>query len=111
MKGIEVCNDPSKLKDVISIFDKKKNQTITTNRLSNEEIKEILNQSRRNIFFLNVSEKDIELGGEIKYKRIVRGYKLINIEGLRKITTINKMRYRKDKQISEKNTNAGSEYG
>jgi len=53
----------------------------------------------------------MKLGEEIKYKKIVRTYKLINIEGLKRITSINKIRYRKDNQILEKNINAGNKYG
>ncbi len=110
-KGIDICDDPSKLKEVISIFGQKNHQTVTTERLANEELTGILIQSRPKVFFLNVSEKDMVLGGELKYKRIVKEYKLLEVDELREITMKNKIQFRKDRKKWERNEKERNGYG
>ena len=60
---------------------------------------------------LNVSERDLTLGQEIKYERVVREYKLLDVDGLREITMKNKIQYRKDKKKWERNEEESNGYG
>jgi len=47
----------------------------------------------------------------MKYKRIVREYKFLDIDGLREIAMKNKIQYRKDKKIWEKDIKQRNGYG
>jgi len=60
---------------------------------------------------LNVSETEMVLGREMKYKRVERKYKILDIEDLREITMRNKIQYRKDKKKWERNEKEGNGYG
>lgn len=73
-------------------------------------IKDTIDQKTQKRVFIEVSEKDIVLGKEIFYKRIEVEYEFKNLDELRRIATINKMRYRKDKRENE-NYKEGNGYG
>ena len=62
-------------------------------------------------YLIKLSENDLALGKEMKYKRITREYKLLNVEGLQEITMKNRIQYRKDKKIWEKNNKQGNGFG
>lgn len=64
-------------------------------------VKEVIDQKSKKRAFIEVSEKDLVLGKEILYARIEVKYELKNLDELRRLTTINKMRYRKDKKDNE----------
>ncbi|TKJ23162.1 MAG: hypothetical protein CEE42_12235 [Promethearchaeota archaeon Loki_b31] len=76
----------------------------------NKLIKDTIDQKTKKRVFIEVSEKDLVLGKEIFYKRIEVEYEFKNVDELRRITTINKMRYRKDKRENE-NFKEGNGYG
>ena len=69
--------------------------------LKDKLVKELIDQKSKKRTFIEVSEKDIVLGKEILYARIEVKYELRNVDELRRLTTINKMRYRKDKRGNE----------
>ncbi|MFX1383124.1 MAG: hypothetical protein ACFFBP_11840 [Promethearchaeota archaeon] len=73
--------------------------------------KDLIKNREDKYISLHVSEREIKLGTEIKYKRIVREYKILNLEGLREATLKNKIRFRKDRDRRERNLEEGSEYG
>ena len=64
-------------------------------------VKDLINQKSRKNLFIEVSEKDIVLGNEIFYARIEVEFELRKVEELRRLATINKMRYRKEKRKIE----------
>ena len=72
---------------------------------------DILKINQNKAYLIHVSEKDIVLGGEVRYKRIVRDYKILDVNGLRRITMNNKIQYRNDKKKWEGNNKQGNGYG
>ena len=64
-------------------------------------VKDVINQKSRKNLFIEVSEKDIVLGKEIFYARIEVEFELRKVEELRRLATINKMRYGKEKRERE----------
>ena len=111
VNGIEVYTAPEKIKNSILLFNKYKDQILLTEQKSNKKIDDLFKLNQNKAYLINVSEKDIIFGREIKYKRIVREYKLVDVYGLRKITMKNKMQYRKNKKIWERNEKEGNGYG
>jgi len=94
-----------------SLFNNNKNQTLLTEQNPNKKFDELLKLTQKNTYLIHVSEKDIVLGREVKYKRIVREYKILDVDGLREITMKNKVQYRKDKKKWERNEKEGNGYG
>jgi len=63
---------------------------------------------------VHLSEGELELGGEIRYKTLVRSYRICHIEKLRDVVEINRVRYEKykrKKKKSEKSNDGGNGYG
>jgi hypothetical protein len=55
-----------------------------------------------NNFNVELSERDIELGIDILYKRVLRSYRINGITELREIVRENKRKYGRDKMRSNK---------
>lgn len=54
-------------------------------------------------FRIRISEENITFGKEMKYKTIIRKYKIVDIEALKTIVKTNRKRYREDrKHLREK---------
>lgn len=112
IKGVEIYTEPEKIRDTLSSLDQMQNQTTYKEQFANEELETLLEKHGNKVFLINISEKDIELGREIKYKRIVREYKLLDVEGLRRITMRNKMKYRAEKRrLNQLPITVGNGYG
>lgn len=112
IRGVEITTEPEKIKNKLSSLDQMQNHTLDKEQCANNELEPLLEQHGNIIFLINVSEKDIELGKEIKYKRIVREYKLLDVEGLRRITIKNKMKYRAEKRnLRQITITTGNGYG
>ncbi|NVM44107.1 MAG: hypothetical protein HWN79_04230 [Candidatus Lokiarchaeota archaeon] len=63
---------------------------------------------------VHISEGELKLGSEIRYKALVRSYRICHIELLRDVVEINKIRYEKYKRKRKKNEvieKKGSGYG
>ena len=54
---------------------------------------------------VQLSEDELELGSEIRYKMLVRSYQICHIEQLRDVVEINRLRYEKYKRKKKKITN------
>jgi len=52
---------------------------------------------------VKLSDRELELGHEIRYKMMVRNYKLNNVKELREVVEINRIRYEKYKRKKKKN--------
>lgn len=109
--GVEVFTAPEEVKNSILLFNKGKNQILLTEKTPNKKLDDLLRLSEKQTYLINLSEKDIVFGREIKYKRIVREYKLLDVDGLRELTMKNKIQYRKDKKKWEGNNKQGNGYG
>lgn len=99
------------MKNSILLFNKGNNQILLSENTSNKKLNDLLNLNQNRTYLINVSEKDLVFGREIKYKRIVREYKILDVDGLRKITMKNKVQYRKDKKKWERNEKESNGYG
>jgi len=82
-----------------------------TEKTLNTQLYDLLQKYQNKTYLINISEQDIVFGREMKYKRVVKKYKLLNVDGLRKLTKKNKIQYRKDKINREGNNKQGNEYG
>jgi len=112
LKGVEIHTEPEKIKDTLLSLDQMHNHTLNKEQFANKELETLLEQHGNKVFLINVSEKEMELGKEIKYKRIVREYKLLDVDGLRRITMRNKMKYRAEKRkLKQISITAGNGYG
>lgn len=70
---------------------------MTLNRIRNGLNKRIY---KYNNFNVELSERDIELGIDILYKRVLRRYRINSIGKLREIVGENRRRYERDKMRS-----------
>lgn len=96
----------------MSSLEQTQNQTRNTKQFKSNELETFLEHHGNKIFLINISEKDIELGKEIKYKRIVREYRLLDVEDLRRITMKNRMKYRAEKRkLKQLSITTGNGYG
>ena len=111
VKGVQVHTDPAEIRNSLLLLNRVQNQIILTAKFSHKEIEDLIKYNQNKFFLLNFSENDLTLGKEMKYKRITREYKLLNVEGLREVTMKNRIQYRKDKKIWEKNNKQGNGYG
>ena len=50
-----------------------------------------------NDFNVELSERDIEVGTDILYKRVLRSYRINDVAELREIVRVNKRRYERDR--------------
>jgi len=106
-----VFTAPEDVKNSILLFNKGKNQIFLTKTTSNKKLDDLLGLSEKKTYLINLSENDIVFGREIKYKRVVREYKLVDVDGLREVTMKNKIQYRKDKKKWGENNKQGNGYG
>ena len=111
ISGVEVSTKPEEIQDSISLLDRPEDQTILIDTLSSKESRILTKHNQIKVILLNVSESELVLGREIKYKRVVREYKILDVDGLREITMKNKIQYRKDKKKWERNEKEGNGYG
>ena len=112
LKGIKIYTESEKIRETLLSLEQKQNHLLNKEQFTNIEFETLLKQHGNKVFLINISEKDIELGTEIKYKRIVREYKLLDVEGLRRITMKNKIKYRIDKKkLKQQTPTAGNGYG
>jgi len=111
IRGVQVSTELAEIRDSIAFFNKPENQSMLIDKFSPKEIRDLMNHNENQIFLLNVSEREMILGKEIKYKRVVREFKILDVDGLREITTKNKMQYRKDKKKWERDEKEGNGYG
>ena len=96
------------------MYTKNINQTILTEQYPNKEVDELFKLNQNKTYLIHVSERDLILGLEIKYKRVLREYKLLNVDGLREIAMKNiknKIQYKKDKKNWERIEKQGNGYG
>ena len=63
------------------------------------------------VIHVHLSEDEVEFGGEIRYKMLVRSYRICHIEKLRDDVEIHRIRYEKYKRKREKNEKEGNGYG
>ena len=72
---------------------------IKTAKISLNKIRNGLNKRiyRYNNCNVELSERDIELGTDILYKRVLRSYRINGIAELREIVRENKRRYERDR--------------
>ena len=111
VNGVQIHTAPEEVRNSIILFNRDKNQTLSTEKIPNKKIDDLLKLNQNKAYLINVSEKDIVFGREIKYKRVVREYKLLDVYGLRKITMKNIVQYRKDKKKWERDEKEGNGYG
>ena len=111
VNGVQIHIAPEEVKNSILIFNNDRNQTLLTEKTPNKKIAELLKLTQNNAYLIHVSEKDIVLGREVKYKRIVREYRILDIDGLQERTMKNKVQYRKDKKKLERFEKQGNGYG
>ena len=106
--GVEVHVAPEEVKDSMIFINRGKNQTILTEKYHSKEIGESFKHNQNQTYIIQVSEINLIFGHEIKYKRVLREYKLLDVNGLREITMKNKTQYRRDKKkwkMEEKESN------
>lgn len=109
---LEITTEPAKINDILVSLDQMQNNTLDKEQFTNKELETLLEQHGNKIFLIDISEKDIELGREVKYKRIVREFKLLDVDGLRRITMRNKMKYRAEKRsLNQLSITTGNGYG
>ena len=111
INGVQVFTAPEEVKNSMLLFNKDNNQILLTEKTPNKKLDDLLGLSEKKTYLITLSEKDILFGREIKYKRVVREYKLLDVDGLREITIKNKIQYRKDKKKWGENNKQGNGYG
>jgi len=111
VKGVEVFTAPEEVRNSILVFNKDIDQVLLTEKTSNKQLDDLLKLNQNRAYLINISEKDIVFGREMKYKRVVREYKLLDVDGLREITMKNKVQYRKDKKKRYKDEKESNGYG
>ncbi len=109
--GVKVYLAPEKTKESMLFINRGENQAMLTEKYQNREIGESFKLNQNQAYLIHVSERDLILGREVTYKRIVREYKLLDADGLREITMKNKKQYRKDKKKWENNEKQSNGYG
>jgi len=107
----EVHAESIQNKNSMLAFNKPEFQALLIDKLSTSELRDLMNTNQSKIFLLNVSDSELVLGGEIKYRQIVKEYRILDVGGLREVTMKNKMQYRKDKKKLDKNEKEGNGYG
>ncbi len=81
-------------------------------KIANKKAKKLFDPLRKGNFLIAISEKDLMLGKEVLYKRILIKYSIKNVETLRNLTTENILRYRNYRRKKAKDTEkAGNGYG
>ena len=58
---------------------------------------------------VHLSEDEVEFGGEIRYKALVRSYRICHVEKLRDVVEINRVRYEKYKRKKKKSKESDKE--
>ena len=111
VSGVNVHLAPEEVKDSMLFINRGENQALLTVKSPSKENGEIFKFNQNQAYLIHVSERNLILGREMKYKRIVREYKLLNVDGLREITMKNIVQYRKDKKRWERNEKEGNGYG
>jgi len=111
LSGVEVITSPRGIQDSILLLNRPEAQTPLIERLSSRESRELTKHTQSKAILLKVSETQLILGREMKYKQLVREFKLLDVEGLREITMKNKVQYRKDKKKWGRNEKEGNGYG
>ena len=98
-KGFKISGTRPQLRASNSLLDHVKIMGIKTAKISLNKIRNGLNKRiyKHNNFNVELSERDIELGTDILYKRVLRRYRINSIAELREIVRENKRRYDRDR--------------
>lgn len=111
--GITPKGDHPKFREDRSFLYKAKQLGLKKKGFEKKEIDQKIAQSVYNndSFKLEVVEQDLKLGKMVMCKKIVREYKIKNIDGLRRIVKKNHRRYQEDKKKWKQNKKESNGYG
>lgn len=114
VKGIKVTGDRPQIAGAVTLQYKALRLGINTAGLTREEIENRIAQCvyKNENFKLEVSEKDLKLGQEIRYLTTKRRYKIKSLASLRETVQKNKRKYKEDvKKFAEQKQKEGNGYG
>ena len=99
VKGFKISDARPKLRASNSLLNQVKIIGIKTAKLSLNKIRNGLNKRiyKYNDFNVELAERDIEVGTDILYKRVLRSYRINDVAELREIVRVNKRRYERDR--------------
>ncbi|MFX1392650.1 MAG: hypothetical protein ACFFAH_03665 [Promethearchaeota archaeon] len=111
--GITPKGDQPNFRDDMSLLYKAKQLGVKKKGLKEKEMYRKLAQYVYNNdnFKLEVVEQDLKLGKKVMAKKIVREYRIKDIDGLRRIVKENHRRYREDKKKWNQNKKESNGYG
>ncbi|MFW9969697.1 MAG: hypothetical protein ACFFDF_05810 [Candidatus Odinarchaeota archaeon] len=109
--GVKIYKAPEIVQNSLLLLQKDNNQITLAEKLSIKESNDLFKLYKNEIYLINVSERSIVFGKEMKYTQIVREYELLDVNGLRELIMKNKIQYRKDKNKCGENYKQGNEYG
>ena len=111
VSGVKVHIAPEEIKNSMLLINKNENQSFLNKNYPNKELSKFFKLNQIKTYLIHVSEKHLTLGKEMKYKRVVREFKLLDVDGLREVIMKNKMQYKKDKKKRERDKKEGNGYG